>query len=58
MAGRHHLTKAINYTWYLVQLAIWPLIRDTTCVYCIFIRGALCGTILGASIIGAFWLNA
>lgn len=36
----------MNRLWYWIQLVIWPLIRDTDCVYCIFLRGMLAGVVL------------
>jgi hypothetical protein len=39
---------------YWLQMAIWPLIRDTDCYYCIFIRGALYGALL-TCLMGALW---
>jgi hypothetical protein len=38
----------MNRLWYWTQLAIWPLIRDTDCMYCIFLRGLCLGFILGS----------
>lgn len=40
---------------YWLQLAIWPLIRDTDCYYCIFIRGVLLGATTTAVLGGAIW---
>ena len=44
------------HVWYWMQLAIWPMIRNTDgCVYCIFLRGMLFGialTLIG----GGAWL--
>jgi hypothetical protein len=38
--------SATAHVWYWIQLAIWPLIRDTDCIYCIFIRGMLAGGVI------------
>lgn len=40
---------------YWLQLVIYPLIRDTTCYYCIFIRGTLLGAAVSALIAGGLW---
>jgi len=37
---------ALDTLWYWVQLAIWPLIRDTDCMYCIFLRGVVAGIVV------------
>lgn len=42
------------HVWYWLQLAIWPMIRNTGgCVYCIFLRGVIFGvttTLLGGTV--------
>ena len=40
---------------YWLQLPIWYLIRDTDCVYCIFLRGVLFGGTVVALIGGGIW---
>ena len=40
---------------YWVRLPIWYLIRDTDCVYCIFLRGVLFGGTVVALIGGGIW---
>lgn len=42
--------------WYWVQLAIWPLIRNTDCLYCIFIRGMLLGFVSAIFIGAVVWM--
>lgn len=41
--NRDVLILTRDRAWFVIQRAIWPLIRDTTCAYCIFLRGALYG---------------
>jgi len=56
MDPRFDAAKAKANVWYWIQLMIWPLIRDTDCLYCIFIRGMLLGFV-SATFIGAIvWL--
>jgi hypothetical protein len=40
---------------YWMRLAIWPLIRDTDCYYCVFLRGALFGGTVVAFIGTGLW---
>lgn len=42
----------LDYTWYLIKLPIWYLIKDNDCPYCIFLRGVTLGLIL----MGVAWL--
>jgi len=51
------MEKEMKRLWYWTQLAIWPLIRDTTCYYCIFLRGMLAGALVGLTFAGGvIWL--
>ena len=53
---RFMAARAQAHVWYWVQLAIWPLIRNTEgCVYCIFLRGMLLGWVT-ALLAGGIWL--
>jgi hypothetical protein len=40
---------------YWLQVLIWPLIRDTDCYYCIFLRGMLLGVAVTLTIWGVTW---
>lgn len=44
-----------NHVPLWLQWCIWPLIRDTDCYYCIFIRGTVAGALLTAVIGGGVW---
>lgn len=48
----------LDYTWYLIKLPIWYLIRDNDCPYCIFLRGTLLGVLLTIAVTwSAIWLT-
>jgi hypothetical protein len=49
--------SAKAHVWYWMQLAIWPMIRNTEgCVYCIFLRGAILGGFVALLLGGGAWL--
>lgn len=44
-----------NHVPYWMQVAIYPLIRDTTCYYCIFLRGCIAGGVVAAAVAALIW---
>lgn len=42
---------------YWLQLVLYPMIKDTECGYCIFIRGAVFGSVLTILLGGLLWVG-